>query len=51
MKLGTNYPLGPFEWCNKIGLPRIYLLLNTLSQTDNRYTPSEKLSEELKSIA
>ncbi|MBS1627809.1 MAG: hypothetical protein JSR09_08750 [Bacteroidetes bacterium] len=51
MKLGTNYPYGPFEWCNKIGLPNIYLLLKTLSQTDSRYQPSEKLIEELKSIA
>ncbi|MBS1592271.1 MAG: hypothetical protein JST07_09230, partial [Bacteroidetes bacterium] len=51
MKLGTNYPYGPFEWCNKIGLPNIYLLLKTLNHTDSRYQPSEKLIEELKSIA
>ncbi|MBS1640532.1 MAG: hypothetical protein JST94_08365 [Bacteroidetes bacterium] len=50
MKLGTNYPYGPFEWCNKIGLPNIYLLLKTLNQTDSRYQPSDKLIEELKSI-
>jgi len=51
MKLGTNYPFGPFEWCNKIGLPEVYLLLKTLSLTDSRYMPSEKLTEELQSIA
>ncbi|MBA4198646.1 MAG: hypothetical protein C0459_13945 [Chitinophaga sp.] len=51
MKLGTNYPFGPFEWCNKLGLPNVYLLLKTLSINDNRYILSEKLTEELKSIA
>ncbi|MBS1933075.1 MAG: hypothetical protein JST96_03680, partial [Bacteroidetes bacterium] len=27
MKLGTNYPYGPFEWSKKIGLKKIYDLL------------------------
>ena len=40
MKLGTNYPYGPFEWSEKIGLDRIYLLLSKLSQTDNRCIPA-----------
>ncbi|MGV3585892.1 MAG: 3-hydroxyacyl-CoA dehydrogenase family protein [Adhaeribacter sp.] len=30
MKLGTNYPYGPFEWAGKIGLGNIYKLLKAL---------------------
>jgi len=45
MKLGTNYPFGPFEWSEKIGLKNIYQLLNVLSSQDNRYTPSTLLKE------
>lgn len=37
MKLGTNYPFGPFEWAEKIGLQNIYELLQTLASTDPRY--------------
>ena len=43
MKLGTNYPYGPFEWADKIGLNRIKTLLQTLSKTDTRYLPAENL--------
>jgi 3-hydroxybutyryl-CoA dehydrogenase len=46
MKLGTNYPLGPFEWSRLIGLPNIYSLLKTLEKTDDRYTVSSLLEEE-----
>ena len=46
MKLGTNYPLGPFEWSRKIGLKNIYSLLHTLSLTQKRYMPSALLKEE-----
>lgn len=46
MKLGTNYPYGPFEWCNKIGIGNIYTLLQTLAATDNRYTPAPALINE-----
>lgn len=45
MKLGTNYPYGPFEWSEKIGLKNIYQLLNVLSTQDSRYTPSTLLKE------
>ncbi|MEN9685301.1 MAG: hypothetical protein RLZZ28_1087 [Bacteroidota bacterium] len=38
MKLGTNYPYGPFEWAGIIGLPKIYRLLKRLAETDARYT-------------
>ena len=46
MKLGTNYPLGPFEWCEKIGIRKIYQLLNSLSEQDERYTPAPELCHE-----
>jgi 3-hydroxybutyryl-CoA dehydrogenase len=51
MKLGTNYPCGPFEWSEKIGLHNIYRLLKKLSETDDRYQPAAALEQELKSIA
>ena len=43
MKLGTNYPMGPFEWSQKIGLKKVHSLLNKLSLTEERYKPSELL--------
>jgi 3-hydroxybutyryl-CoA dehydrogenase len=45
MKLGTNYPYGPFEWSDKIGLTRVYELLTQLSHADKRYTPSSGLQK------
>jgi len=30
MKLGTNYPYGPFEWCQKIGVRHVYELLEAV---------------------
>ncbi|HEX4374961.1 MAG TPA: 3-hydroxyacyl-CoA dehydrogenase family protein, partial [Puia sp.] len=47
MKLGTNYPFGPFEWAEKIGLKNIYDLLLQLSKTDSRYTISKGLQKEI----
>jgi 3-hydroxybutyryl-CoA dehydrogenase len=38
MKLGTNYPYGPFEWSEKIGLEKIKGLLEKLSKQQSRYT-------------
>lgn len=46
MKLGVNYPYGPFEWCNKIGIKNIYSLLNELSKTNPRYKPAASLVKE-----
>ncbi len=46
MKLGTNYPYGPFEWADKIGLLPVYTLLHRLSQADTRYKPCSLLVEE-----
>lgn len=46
MKLGTNYPLGPFEWSQKIGLKNVYSLLERLSLDEKRYKPAELLTRE-----
>ena len=43
MKLGTNYPLGPFEWCNELGEERIIQLLQKLAEEDERYQLAESL--------
>lgn len=43
MKLGTNYPFGPFEWSEKIGIENIYYLLETLAKKDQRYFPANEL--------
>ena len=48
MKLGTNYPYGPFEWCDKIGAHRIRQLLNELRKTETRYTSAPGLNGEFK---
>lgn len=46
MKLGTNYPFGPFEWSKMIGINNVYQLLNDLSASEERYTPSSLLKIE-----
>ena len=48
MKLGTNYPYGPFEWGDRIGLHRISDLLNELQKTDKRYSIAPGLKGEFK---
>ena len=48
MKLGTNYPYGPFEWSKKIGLKNIAVLLTELSLTEKRYQPASLLLKESK---
>jgi 3-hydroxybutyryl-CoA dehydrogenase len=48
MKLGTNYPFGPFEWAEKIGLKYVASLLLELSKTDSKYIPSSLLLQEAK---
>ena len=47
MKLGTNYPFGPFEWSEKIGLKNIYHLLIELSKTDSTYKVCVALEKEI----
>ncbi len=46
MKLGTNYPYGPFEWAGIIGLKKIYDLLAKLAETEPRYIPAPLLQKE-----
>jgi 3-hydroxybutyryl-CoA dehydrogenase len=47
MKLGTNYPHGPFEWASLIGLENIYSLLKKLSANDTRYRAAPELEQEI----
>jgi 3-hydroxybutyryl-CoA dehydrogenase len=49
MKLGTNYPMGPFEWGEKIGWHRVYALLETLHRSDARYAPAPALESIVQS--
>lgn len=48
MKLGTNYPYGPFEWCERIGLKHIYELLEAIynDTRDERYKICPLLKKE-----
>lgn len=46
MKLGTNYPYGPFEWTELIGPGNIYELLSKLTVKDKRYSASARLQQE-----
>lgn len=46
MRLGVNYPFGPFEWAEKIGVAKVCSLLRKLAITDNRYTAAESLARE-----
>jgi len=48
MKLGTNYPFGPFEWCQKIGVKNVYELLSAIydDTKDERYKICPLLKKE-----
>ena len=48
MKLGTNYPMGPFEWSKKWGLNNIYELLDALylDTREERYKICPLLKKE-----
>lgn len=46
MKLGTNYPHGPFEWAASIGKGNILALLEKLYLADKRYQPADLLIKE-----
>ncbi len=48
MKLGTNYPHGPFEWCEKIGIKQVYELLEAVYEDtkDERYKICPLLKKE-----
>jgi 3-hydroxybutyryl-CoA dehydrogenase len=48
MKLGTNYPYGPFEWADLIGIENVYELLDALynDTKDPRYKICPLLKKE-----
>lgn len=46
MKLGTNYPFGPFEWSEKIGKKNIVSLLNILETEKPGHQPAQQLISE-----
>lgn len=48
MKLGTNYPYGPFEWTQRIGLRHVYETLDALwdDTHDERYKIAPMLRRE-----
>ncbi|MEK6782942.1 MAG: 3-hydroxyacyl-CoA dehydrogenase family protein [Bacteroidota bacterium] len=48
MKLGTNYPYGPFEWAGKIGVKNVYEVLQAVyaDTKDERYKICPLLKEE-----
>ncbi|MBS1620831.1 MAG: hypothetical protein JST10_06580 [Bacteroidetes bacterium] len=46
MKLGTNYPYGPFEWAGLIGTNNIFGLLKELSSEYKLYEPADLLQKE-----
>ena len=46
MRLGTNYPHGPFEWCEKIGAKNVHDLLTELAKRDRRYRPNTLLTKQ-----
>jgi 3-hydroxybutyryl-CoA dehydrogenase len=51
MKLGTNYPYGPFEWGKIIGIRKIHELLKKLAETDERYLPAPEMENEINTQA
>lgn len=50
MKLGTNYPYGPFEWAERIGLKSVVEVLNAsrIESGDPRYEVCELLTRKAK---
>lgn len=48
MKLGTNYPFGPFEWCQRIGIKHVFELLEAVydDTKDERYKICPLLKKE-----
>ncbi len=47
MKLGTNYPYGPFEWSEIIGLKKIHTLLQKLARENPRYAIAPAMKPDL----
>ena len=51
MKLGTNYPHGPFEWSSRIGLKNMLELLDVLAVSDKRYQVAQLFRTEAESLS
>ncbi|MEJ1236793.1 3-hydroxyacyl-CoA dehydrogenase family protein [Chryseolinea sp. T2] len=53
MKLGTNYPYGPFEWAQRIGIRHVYELIEALydDTRDERYKICPLLKNEYLNIS
>ncbi len=47
MKLGTNYPFGPFEWSEMIGIKNVYSLLLKLNESSPRYAIAPAMIKDL----
>jgi 3-hydroxyacyl-CoA dehydrogenase, C-terminal domain len=45
MKLGTNYPFGPVEWAQKIGLAGVKEVLDSMALENERYLPHNALQQ------
>lgn len=47
MKLGTNYPFGPLEWADRLGVELVYNILSALQRDfgEDRYRPHPLLKE------
>jgi 3-hydroxybutyryl-CoA dehydrogenase len=47
MKLGTNYPFGPLEWADKIGIDLVYNVLIAMQNEsgEEKYMPHPVLKE------
>jgi 3-hydroxybutyryl-CoA dehydrogenase len=47
MKLGTNYPLGPIEWADRIGVVNVVAILKSLNDDlrEERYRIAPVLSQ------
>ncbi len=48
MKLGANYPFGPFEWCEKIGIHQVCRLMHAIYEStgNDRYKVCPLLEKE-----
>jgi 3-hydroxybutyryl-CoA dehydrogenase len=50
MRLGTNYPLGPFTWCEAIGTKAVYNLLLTMQKENEKYKPAPAFTEHINQL-
>ncbi len=47
LKLGTNYPFGPLEWADRLGIELVYNILTALQRDfgEDRYRPHPAMKE------